>query len=115
MTGYRSSTFEAKTLSIGFRPLPQTTREANFVSLTRPSSGFGKMSLDCIGPENVAAWFDAASKDKLGAANRAFEILRSMRRPRSVSTMGGAFLLSNCGEAYDQESESPDSGRRPRR
>ena len=39
---------------------------------------FGKMPLDRIGPEDVAAWFDAASKDKPGAANRAFEILRAM-------------------------------------
>ncbi len=39
---------------------------------------FGKMPLDRIGPEHVAAWFDAASRDKPGAANRAFEILRSM-------------------------------------
>ena len=34
--------------------------------------------LDRIGPEDVVAWFDAASKDKPGAANRAFEILRAM-------------------------------------
>ena len=39
---------------------------------------FGKIPLDRIGPEDVAAWFDAASKDKPGAANRAFEILRAM-------------------------------------
>ena len=39
---------------------------------------FGKMRLDHIGPDDVAAWFDAASKDKPGAANRAFEILRAM-------------------------------------
>ena len=39
---------------------------------------FGKMPLDRIGPENVAAWFDAASRDRPGAANRAFEILRAM-------------------------------------
>ena len=39
---------------------------------------FGKMPLDRIGPEDVAEWFDAASKDKPGAANRAFEILRAM-------------------------------------
>ena len=38
----------------------------------------GRMPLDRIGPEDVAAWFDAASKDRPGAANRAFEILRSM-------------------------------------
>ena len=36
------------------------------------------MPLDRIGPEDVAAWFDAASRDKPGAANRAFEILRAM-------------------------------------
>ena len=39
---------------------------------------FGTMQVDRVGPEDVAAWFDAASRDKPGAANRAFEILRSM-------------------------------------
>ena len=39
---------------------------------------FGRMPLDRIGPEDVAEWFDAASKDKPGAANRALEILRAM-------------------------------------
>ncbi|MCY4559447.1 MAG: site-specific integrase [Chloroflexi bacterium] len=39
---------------------------------------FGRTPLDRIGPEDVAAWFDAASRDKPGAANRAFEILRAM-------------------------------------
>ena len=39
---------------------------------------FGGLPLDRIGPEDVAAWFDAASKDKPGAANRALEILRAM-------------------------------------
>lgn len=39
---------------------------------------FGRMPLDQIRHEDVAAWFDAASKDKPGAANRAFEILRAM-------------------------------------
>ena len=39
---------------------------------------FGRMPLDRIGPGDVAAWFDAASRDKPGAANRAFEILRAM-------------------------------------
>ena len=39
---------------------------------------FGKLSIDRIGPEDVAAWFDATSKNKPGAANRAFEILRAM-------------------------------------
>ena len=39
---------------------------------------FGRMPLDRIGPKDVAAWFDAASQDRPGAANRAFEILRAM-------------------------------------
>ena len=39
---------------------------------------FGRMRVDRVGPEDVAAWFDAVSRDKPGAANRAFEILRSM-------------------------------------
>ena len=39
---------------------------------------FGKKPLDRIDPEDVAAWFDAASRDRPGAANRAFEILRAM-------------------------------------
>ncbi len=39
---------------------------------------FGRMPVDRIGAEDVAAWFDAASRDKPGAANRAFEILRAM-------------------------------------
>ena len=39
---------------------------------------FGRMPLDRIGPGDVAAWFDAASRDRPGAANRTFEILRAM-------------------------------------
>ena len=39
---------------------------------------FGTMPLDRIGPEDVAVWFDAASRDRPGAANRVFGILRAM-------------------------------------
>ena len=39
---------------------------------------FGRMRVDRVDPEDVAAWFDEASQDRPGAANRAFEILRSM-------------------------------------
>ena len=39
---------------------------------------FGKMPLDRIDAQGVAAWFDAASTEKPGAANRALEILRAM-------------------------------------
>ena len=39
---------------------------------------FGGMRLDAIDHARVSAWFDAASVDKPGAANRAFEVLRAM-------------------------------------
>lgn len=39
---------------------------------------FGRMRLDAIDHARVSAWFDAASANKPGAANRAFEILRAM-------------------------------------
>ena len=48
------------------------------VSVTGILPAFGRMPLDRIDPEDVAAWFDAASRDKPGAANRALEILRAM-------------------------------------
>ena len=34
---------------------------------------FGRMKLDEIGPEDVAAWFDAANPDTPGVANRALD------------------------------------------
>ena len=39
---------------------------------------FAARRVDEIGPEDVAAWFDAASRTRTGAANRALEILRAM-------------------------------------
>ena len=39
---------------------------------------FGRMRLDAIDHARVSAWFDAASVDRPGAANRAFEVLRAM-------------------------------------
>ena len=41
---------------------------------------FGKFRLDTINHARISAWFDAASADRPGAANRAFEILRAMLR-----------------------------------
>ena len=41
---------------------------------------FGNMRLDRIDHARVSAWFDAASAERPGAANRAFEILRAMLR-----------------------------------
>ena len=39
---------------------------------------FGRVRLDAIDHARVSAWFDAASAEKPGAANRAFDILRAM-------------------------------------
>ena len=39
---------------------------------------FGTLRLNAIDHARVSAWFDAASAEKPGAANRAFEILRAM-------------------------------------
>ena len=39
---------------------------------------FGKFRLDNIDHARISAWFDAASADRPGAANRAFKILPAM-------------------------------------
>ena len=39
---------------------------------------FGRLRLDTIDHVRLSAWFDAASAEQPGAANRAFEILRAM-------------------------------------
>ena len=93
---------------------------------------FGKMPVDCIGAQDVAAWFDAASQDKPGAANRAFEILRAMmfraeewglrergtnpclgiaKNPRNnVARFLDADELARLGRALDaREAEWPDA------
>ena len=57
---------------------PSGRRTVRIYLKARILPAFGRMPLDCIGPEDVAAWFDAASRDRPGAANRAFEILRAM-------------------------------------
>ena len=57
---------------------PSGRRTVRIYLNARILPAFGKMPLDAIGPEDVAAWFDAASRDRPGAANRAFEILRAM-------------------------------------
>ena len=57
---------------------PSGRRTMRIYLKARILPAFGRMPLDRIGPEDVAAWFDAASKDKPGAANRALEILRAM-------------------------------------
>ena len=57
---------------------PSGSKTVRIYLKARILPAFGKMPLDRIGPEDVAAWFDAASTARPGAANRAFEILRAM-------------------------------------
>ena len=56
---------------------PSGRRTVRIYLKARILPAFGRMPLDRIGPEDVAAWFDAASRDRPGAANRALEILRA--------------------------------------
>ena len=57
---------------------PSGRRTVRIYLKARILPAFGKMPLDRIDAYDVAAWFDAASRDRPGAANRALDILRSM-------------------------------------
>ena len=57
---------------------PSSLRTFDVYLRSRLMPYFGNMRLDAITHERVSAWFDAASADKPGAANRAFDILRAM-------------------------------------
>ena len=78
------------------------------VSSQRILPAFGKMPPDGIGPEDVAAWFDAASRDKPGAANRAFEILRAMMFRRR-----GMGLARARRQPLSRHRQEPEEQRRP--
>ena len=62
----------------GQRWKPSSLRTFDVYLRSRLMPHFGKMRLDAITHERVSAWFDAASAEKPGAANRAFDILRAM-------------------------------------
>ena len=57
---------------------PSTLETFDIYLKNRLMPHFGRLSLDSIDHVRVSALFDAASADKPGAANRAFEILRAM-------------------------------------
>ncbi len=59
---------------------PSSLETHDIYMRNRLMPAFGRMRLDAIDHARVSAWFDAASADKPGAANRAFEILRAMLR-----------------------------------
>ena len=62
-----------------FDPLwkPSERKTVRIYLEARILPAFGRMPLDRIDAQDVAAWFDAANRDKPGAANRAFKILRT--------------------------------------
>ena len=57
---------------------PSTLQTFDIYLRGRLMPHFGRLRLDAIDHARVSAWFDAASAEKPGAANRAFEILRAM-------------------------------------
>ena len=77
--GHPMDAFAAEFLDRQVRHWKPKTQECNARIVRKDIlPAFGRMPLDAIGPEDVAAWFDAASNDRPGAANRALEILRAM-------------------------------------
>ena len=57
---------------------PFTLETYDIYMRNRLMPSFGRLGLDAIDHARVSAWFNAASVDKPGAANRVFEILRAM-------------------------------------
>ena len=57
---------------------PSSLRTFDIYLRARLMPAFGRLRLDAIDHVKVSAWFDAASVERPGAANRAFEILRAM-------------------------------------
>ena len=61
-----------------YRWKPSSLETYDVYLRARLMPAFGKLRLDAIDHLRVSAWFDAASAERPGAANRAFEILRAM-------------------------------------
>ena len=57
---------------------PSTLETWDIYMRNRILPAFGRLRIDRIDHARVSAWFDAASADRPGAANRAFEILRGL-------------------------------------
>lgn len=57
---------------------PSSVKTYDIYMRNRLMRHFGRLSLDAIDHACVSAWFDGASAEKPGAANRAYEILRGM-------------------------------------
>ena len=70
---------------------PATLEVWDIYMRNRVMPAFGRLRLDRIDHTRVSAWFDAASADRPGAANRAFEVLRAMlRTARQWGEIGGS-------------------------
>ena len=61
------------------RRKPSSLKTIDIYMRGRLMPRFGNMRLDRIDHARVSAWFDAASAERPGAANRAFEIPRAIR------------------------------------
>ena len=57
---------------------PSSLETFDIYMRNRLMPAFGRLRLDTIDHARVSAWFDAASADRPGTANQAFEILRAM-------------------------------------
>ena len=55
---------------------PSSLKTFDIYLRNRLMPNFGRLRLDTVDHARVSAWFDAASAEKPGAANRAYEILR---------------------------------------
>ena len=62
----------------GSRWKPSSLETFDLYLRNRLMPHFGRVRLDAIDHARVSAWFDAASAEAPGAANRAFDILRAM-------------------------------------
>ena len=61
-----------------YRWKPSSLKTFDIYLRNRLMPHFGRLRLDAIDHARVSAWFDAASANRPGATNRAFEILRAM-------------------------------------
>ena len=76
---------------------------------------FGGIRLDAIDHARVSAWFDAASVDKPGAANRAFEALRAMLAAARQWGELGEHVPDACANIVKNPPKARRALSRPRR
>ena len=89
---------------------PSSLKTFDIYMRNRLMPHFGRLRLDAIDHVRVSAWFDAASADRPGAANRAFEILRAMlAAPASGESWTRASPTPAPTSSGTREGPSPDT------